>query len=70
MCCSRGAAPLDVGSRVKLVARFLGRRLRYTYDGAEYVPGEQPMMRTSQGPLAMETTYPATQTRRSGTVMA
>ena len=39
------------------VARFLGRRLAYTYEVAELVPGERLVMRAAQGPFPMETTY-------------
>lgn len=49
--------PLQIGSRVEFVARFLGRTLRYTYEFAEFVPGERVVMRTQQGPFPMETTY-------------
>ncbi|HEX8803921.1 MAG TPA: SRPBCC family protein [Acidimicrobiales bacterium] len=49
--------PARVGSRVTFVARFLGRRLRYTYELAELVAGERLVMRTAQGPFPMETTY-------------
>jgi uncharacterized membrane protein len=51
------APPLRIGSAVAFVARFLGRRLEYTYEFAEFVPGERLMMRTQQGPFPMETTY-------------
>lgn len=53
----RTPQPLAVGSRVAFVAQFLGRRLDYTYEIVEYVPGERLVMRTSQGPFPMETTY-------------
>jgi uncharacterized membrane protein len=49
--------PLAVGSRVAFVARFLGRRLAYTYDFVEWVPGVRLVMRTAEGPFPMETTY-------------
>lgn len=49
--------PLRVGSRMAFVAQFLGRRLAYTYEVAELVGGERLVMRTSQGPFPMETTY-------------
>jgi uncharacterized protein YndB with AHSA1/START domain len=50
-------APVAVGSRMDFVARFLGRRLAYTYEVVELVPGERLVMRTAQGPFPMETTY-------------
>jgi uncharacterized membrane protein len=49
--------PVAVGSRVAFVARFLRRRLAYTYDVAEFVPAERLMMHTAEGPFPMETTY-------------
>jgi len=49
--------PAQVGSKVSFVARFLGRRLEYTYEIAALVPGERLVMRTQQGPFPMETTY-------------
>jgi len=49
--------PLTVGSRVAFVARFLGRRLAYTYEVTELVPGERFAQRTMEGPFPMETTY-------------
>jgi len=39
------------------VARFLGRRLAYVYEIKELEPGERLVMATTDGPLAMETTY-------------
>lgn len=53
----RTAPPLAVGSRLDFVARFLGRRLAYTYEVVDLVPGERLVMRTAQGPFPMETTY-------------
>jgi len=49
--------PAAVGSRVEFEAQFLGRRLVYTYEIVELVPGELLVMRTSDGPFPMETTY-------------
>lgn len=49
--------PLAVGSRVAFVARFLGRRLAYTYEIQEMVADERFVMSTAEGPFAMETTY-------------
>ena len=49
--------PVAVGSRMAFVARFLGRRLAYTYEVVELVPGERLVMRTAQGPFPMETSY-------------
>ena len=53
----RTEPPLAVGSRIAFVADFLGRRLAYTYEIRELVPGERLMMSTAQGPFPMETTY-------------
>lgn len=49
--------PLTAGSRIAFVAQFLGRRISYTYEITDLVPGERLVMGTSQGPFAMETTY-------------
>ena len=49
--------PLAIGSRIAFVAEFLGRRLAYTYEIRQLVPGERPVMHTAQGPFPMETTY-------------
>jgi uncharacterized membrane protein len=49
--------PLRVGSRLAFVAQFLGRRLAYTYEFVELLPGERIVMRTAEGPFPMETTY-------------
>ena len=49
--------PLQAGSRMTFTARFLGRRLAYTYEVTGFTPGERLVMRTAQGPFPMETTY-------------
>lgn len=49
--------PVQVGSRIDFVATFLGRRIEYTYEVVDLVPGERLVMRTAQGPFPMQTTY-------------
>lgn len=61
--------PLSVGSRIAFVAEFLGRRLVYTYEVIEFVPGERFVMRTAEGPFPMETTYTWEDTPASATRM-
>lgn len=53
----RTPPPVGVGSLLDFVAHFLGRRIAYTYEVVEHVPGERLVMRTAQGPFPMETTY-------------
>lgn len=65
----RTQPPLAAGSRVAFVAHFLRRRLEYTYEIAEHVPGERLVMRTASGPFAMETTYEWRDAPGGGTTM-
>src|SRR5260370_26743797 len=65
----KAARPVAVGSRIAFVAQFLGRRLAYTYEVTELVPGERLVMRTADGPFAMETTYMWEDTSSGGTRM-
>jgi hypothetical protein len=63
------APPLAVGSRLAFVARFLGRRLAYTYEVREHVPGERFVMATAEGAFPMETTYEWRDSLDGGTLM-
>lgn len=49
--------PVQLGSRMAFVAHFLGRRIAYTYEVVDFLPQERFVMRTTQGPFPMETTY-------------
>jgi uncharacterized membrane protein len=61
--------PVQPGSRMTFVARFLGRTIEYTYEVKEMVPGERFLMATAQGPFPMETIYTWVDTPSGGTRM-
>jgi hypothetical protein len=65
----KSSPPLRLGSQVAFVAQFLGRRLAYTYEVIDWTPNERFVMRTSEGPFPMETTYTWT-TAAEGTRMS
>ncbi len=46
-----------VGSQFEFAGRLFGRRLAYTYKVIEFVSLERLVMRTAEGPFALETTY-------------
>jgi hypothetical protein len=49
--------PLAVGSKIAFAAKFLGRKIAYTYEVREHDPGRKLVIRTADGPFPMETTY-------------
>ena len=61
--------PMQVGSRIAFVAHFLGRRLAYTYEIVEMDLSRRFVMRTTEGPFPMETTYTWAQMPDGGTRM-
>jgi uncharacterized membrane protein len=61
--------PAAVGSKMTFVARFLRRRLEYTYEIVDLVPGERLVMRAARGPFPMETSYSWTPIGASSTRM-
>jgi uncharacterized protein YndB with AHSA1/START domain len=65
----KSAPSLEVGARMAFVAHFLRRRLAYTYEVVDFVPGERLVMRTSEGPFPMETSYTWEGTPGGGTRM-
>ncbi|MFE1244173.1 SRPBCC family protein [Fictibacillus sp. NPDC058756] len=48
---------LQTGSKIAFIAEFLGRKLEYVYEIADYTPGQKLVMKTADGPFPMETTY-------------
>jgi uncharacterized protein YndB with AHSA1/START domain len=60
---------VTVSARMAFVAQFLGRRLAYTYEVTEFVPGNRLVMSTAEGPFPMETTYMWEDTQSGGTRM-
>jgi len=65
----KSSKPVAVGSRIAFIANFLGRRLTYTYEVTQVIPGELFVMRTAEGPFPMETTYSWQDTASGGTKM-
>jgi uncharacterized membrane protein len=61
--------PLTAGSRIAFAARFLRRRLAYTYQVTELIPGERLVQATAEGPFPMETTYTWADNPAGGTTM-
>ncbi len=49
--------PLSIGSRIAFKAKFLGKELAYIYEITRFIPGKILVMKTSEGPFPMETTY-------------
>jgi len=49
--------PLIPGTHVAFKVQFMGREMAYIYEVTEYTPHKKMMMRTSEGPFSMETTY-------------
>ncbi|MGH8777192.1 MAG: SRPBCC family protein [Jiangellaceae bacterium] len=60
---------VEKGAQVTFVARFLARRLEYTYELVDVEPGARLVMRTAQGPFPMETTYTWTSVDATSTRM-
>ena len=51
------ARPLQIGSQIFFNAQFLGRQMSYVYEIVEWVPHQKMVMKTSDGPFPMTTTY-------------
>lgn len=66
----RTPPPVAVGSKVAFVARFLGRRLAYTYEITAYEPGRRLVMRTDEGPSPWRPPTPGSRTGKARTAPA
>ena len=61
--------PAVVRSRIAFIARFLGRRIAYTYEVRDVVAYERFVMSTAEGPFPMQTIYTWQDTQSGGTRM-
>lgn len=52
-----GNPPLTEGSRVRRVASFLGKRIRYVNEVVRLIPGSVLEMRSVESPMPMRITY-------------
>jgi carbon monoxide dehydrogenase subunit G len=51
-----GEGPIDVGSRIRAVDKFLGRRIESTFEVTEHMPSTRSSIRL-EGPMAARGTY-------------
>ena len=49
--------PVQVGSRISFLARFMGKELAYTYEITEWDVNKKLVMKTDDGPFPMQTEY-------------
>lgn len=61
--------PIQVGTKVVFVAKFLGKELEYVYEVTNFLPERELTMKTSQGPFPMQTTYSWESTDTNATLM-
>lgn len=60
---------LKEGSKVAFKAQFLNKELNYIYEIVSYEPNKELIMKTSDGPFLMETTYMWYEAGESKTLM-
>jgi uncharacterized membrane protein len=65
----KSAPGVHPGSRIAIVAEFLGRKLEFVYEIVDFTAGEKLVMRSIEGPFPMETTYAFEETRDGHTRM-
>ncbi len=56
-CVQIGSGPVTVGTRYRGASKILGRRIEWTTEVTEFVPGVRAVSRSVEGPLTFTVSY-------------